>query len=172
MAKTTAVVKKPVIDSLIYEIRDHKVMLDSDLAELYGVETKYLSRQVKRNSARFPDDFMFQLDHDERESLRCQFGTLKRGQHSKYLPRVFTEQGVAMLSSVVNSPRAIQVNIEIMRAFVRIKKMLVSHVELARKVDAMEKKYDKNFKAVFDAIRQLIAPPELKRKQIGFGTDK
>ena len=172
MAKTKAIVKKPVINSLIYEIRDHKVMFDADLAELYGVETKYLSRQVKRNSVRFPDDFMFQLSAQEIENLRCQIGTSSADGPAhggrRYLPRVFTEQGVAMLSSVINSPRAIQVNIEIMRAFVRIKKMLVSHVDLARKVDAMEKKYDKNFKAIFDALRQLIAPPEPKRKQIRF----
>jgi len=170
MAKSKALVKKPVIDSLIYEIRDHKVMLDSDLAELYGVPTGNLNRAVKRNIDRFPDDFMFQLTQKEADILKCQFGISSgHGGRRRSLPYLFTEQGVAMLSSVINSPRAIQVNIEIMRTFVRIKKMLVSHVELARKVDAIEKKYDKNFKAVFDALRQLIAPPEPKRKQIGFG---
>ncbi len=173
MAKTASVVKKPAIDSLIYEIRDQKVMLDSDLAELYGVHTGQMNRAVKRHINRFPEDFMLQITQEEADILKCQFGISSgHGGRRRSLPYVFTEQGVAMLSSVINSRRAIQVNIEIMRAFVRMKKMLVSHVELARKVDAMEKKYDKNFKAVFDAIRQLIAPSEPKRKEIGFGAEK
>ena len=162
------VVKQEVIERIIYMIRGHKVMLDSDLAELYAVEVKQLKRQVRRNIERFPADFMFQISKEEYESLRCQIGTLKRGEHSKYLPYAFTEQGVAMLSSVLHSKRAIQVNIAIMRAFVKLREMLAAHKGLARKLDAMEKKYDSHFKIVFDAIRQLMSPPEPKRRKIGF----
>ena len=143
-------------------------MLDSALAELYGVETKQLKRAVRRNVRRFPSDFMFELTKAEYESLRYQFGTLKRGEHSKYLPLAFTEQGVAMLSSVLNSDRAIEVNILIMRAFVRLRGMISSHRELLRKLDDMEMKYDEQFQVVFEAIRQLMTPPETARKKIGF----
>jgi len=162
------VVKQEVIERIIYMIRGHKVMLDSDLAELYAVEVKQLKRQVRRNIERFPADFMFQISKEEYESLRCQIGTLKRGEHSKYLPYAFTEQGVAMLSSVLHSKRAIQVNIAIMRAFVKLREMLTANKDLARKLNAMEKKYDSHFKIVFDAIRQLMSPPEPKRRKIGF----
>jgi len=162
------VVKQEVIERIIYMIRGHKVMLDSDLAELYAVEVKQLKRQVRRNIERFPADFMFQISKEEYESLRCQIGTLKRGEHSKYLPYAFTEQGVAMLSSVLHSKRAIQVNIAIMRAFVKLREMLTANKDLARKLNAMEKKYDSQFKIVFDAIRQLMTPPEPKRRKIGF----
>jgi phage regulator Rha-like protein len=154
--------------SKIYFLRREKVMLDRDLAELYGVETKQLKRAVRRNITRFPPDFMFELTKEEYQVLRDQFGTLKRGVHSKYLPYAFTEQGVAMLSSVLNSHRAVQVNIEIMRAFVRLRKMLSSHADLARKLAVLENKYDEQFKVVFDAIRALMIPPEKPRKQIGF----
>ena len=132
-------------------------MLDADLAELYGVSVKRLNEQVRRNIKRFPVDFMFQLTREEHDSLRSQIATLKgrRGEHRKYLPYVFTEQGVAMLSGILNSERAIRVNIEIMRAFVRLRQMLASNAQLARKLDALEKKYDAQFKLVFDAIRQL-----------------
>jgi hypothetical protein len=158
------------IEKAILLIRGQKVMPDADLAELYGVETRVLVQAVKRNIERFPGDFMFQLSREEVDFLRSQIVTLKkgRGQHSKYLPYAFTEQGVAMLSSVLRSQRAIQVNIEIMRAFIRLRQMLASHVELARKLDALEKKYDAQFKQVFEAIRQLMAPPEPKRRPIGF----
>jgi len=156
------------IVSKIFFLRREKVMLDGDLAELYGVETKQLKRAVRRNITRFPPDFMFELTKEEYQVLRGQFGTLKRGVHSKYLPYAFTEQGVAMLSSVLNSHRAVQVNIEIMRAFVRLRKMLSSHADLARKLAALENKYDEQFKVVFDAIRALMTPPEKTRKQIGF----
>jgi hypothetical protein len=158
------------IEKAILLIRGQKVMLDADLAELYGVETRVLVQAVKRNMERFPQDFMFQLNKDAVDFLRSQIVTLKkgRGQHSKYLPYAFTEQGVAMLSSVLRSRRAIQVNIEIMRAFIRLRQMLASHVELARKLDALEKKYDAQFKQVFEAIRQLMTPPEPKRRPIGF----
>ena len=165
-----ALVPTERIDRAILLIRGKKVILDTNLASLYGVETRVLVQAVKRNAERFPPDFMFQLNKEEVDFLRSQIVTLKRGrgQHSKYLPHAFTEQGVAMLSSVLRSPRAIQVNIEIMRAFVRLRKMLASHRELARRLDDLEKKYDSQFKVVFDAIRQLMAPPEPKRRRIGF----
>jgi len=156
------------IERVIVLIRGHKVMLDRDLAELYGVEVKQLKRQVKRNQDRFPADFMFELSKEEYDALRSQFGTLKRGEHSKYLPYAFTEQGVAMLSSVLRSTRAVQVNIEIMRAFVRLRQILASNAQLARKLDTLEKKYDAQFKVVFDAIRQLMTPAEPNKRKIGF----
>jgi len=162
------------IEKAILLMRRQKVMLDADLAELYGVETRVLVQAVKRNLGRFPEDFMFQLSKEEADFLRSQIVTLEkgRGQHRKYLPYAFTEQGVAMLSSVLRSQRAIQVNIEIMRAFIRLRQMLATHIELARKLDALEKRYDSQFKQVFDAIRQLMAPPEPKRRPIGFRTIK
>jgi hypothetical protein len=161
------------IERAIVVVRGHKVMLDSDLAALFEVETKALNRAVKRNLDRFPEDFMFQLTQEEHESLRCHFGTLNtgRGQHRKYLPYAFTEQGVAMLSSVLSSPRAAQVNVEIMRTFVRLRRILSTHEDLARKLDALERKYDAQFRSVFDAIRKLMAPPAPpKRRPIGFHT--
>jgi len=149
-------------------LRSEKVLLDRDLAELYGVETKQLKRAVRRNIDRFPPDFMFELTKEEHDSLRYQFGTLKRGEHSKYLPMAFTEQGVAMLSSVLNSNRAIDVNIAIMRAFVQLRKMISSHADLERKITALEKKYDEQFKIVFDVIHQLMSPEHVPKKKIGF----
>lgn len=144
-------------------------MLDSDLSELYGVTTKRLNEQVRRNLARFPEDFMFQLTEAEAQFLRSQFATSKRGRGGRrYLPYAFTEQGVAMLSSVLGSDRAVQVNIEIMRAFVRLRRMLASHADLARKLQALEKKYDAQCKVVFDAIRELMKPPDPKKRPIGF----
>lgn len=157
-----------MIEKKIYLIRGHKVLLDSDLAEMYGVEVKHLKRQVRRNITRFPEDFMFQLRKEEYDSLRSHFGALKRDEHSKYFPYVFTGQGVAMLSSALNSGQAIQVNIAIMRAFVKLREMLLTHKDLARKLSDMEKKYDAQFKVVFDAIRQLMAPPATKSTKIGF----
>ena len=156
------------IEKAILLIRGQKVMLDADLAELYGVETKVLVQAVKRNLDRFPEDFMFQLSQEEFAILRSQIVTSSDWGGRRYRPYAFTEQGVAMLSSVLRSRRAIQVNIEIMRAFIRLRQMLASHVELARKLDALEKKYDAQFKQVFEAIRQLMAPPEPKRRPIGF----
>lgn len=154
----------------IYLIRGQKVMLDKDLADLYGVKTKVLNQAVARNLKRFPDDFMFQLSQEENEFLRSQIVTLKkgRGHHRKYLPFVFTEQGVAMLSSVLKSERAVLVNIEIMRTFVRLRRMLAGHEELAHKLAALEKKYDSQFKVIFDAIRELMAPPKGTVRRIGF----
>ena len=151
-------------------IRGRKVMLDSDLAELYEVETKQLKRAVRRNIERFPEDFMFELTLEEYHSLRSQIGTLKRGEHAKYTPFAFAEQGIAMLSSVLHSERAIQVNITIMRAFVKLRKLLHTNEELNRKFIEMEKKYDKQFKVVFQILQQLMEPPKKPRKEIGFKT--
>lgn len=158
-------------------------MLSTDLALLYGVEPRTLVQAVKRNIERFPEDFMFQLTWDEADILksqsvissspdggrsRSQFVILKQGENVKYLPYAFTEQGVAMLSSVLRSPRAVAVNIEIMRAFVRLRQMLLSHAELAKKLDSLESKYDGQFKVVFDALRQLMQPPAKPKRPIGF----
>ena len=157
------------IETAIYLIRGEKVMLDRDLALLYEVETKLLNRAVKRNLQRFPSDFMFQLTAEEADVLRCQIGTSKKGRGGRrYFPYVFTEQGVAMLSSVLNSERAILVNIEIMRAFVKLREMLASNAELSRQLNELESKYDRQFRVVFDAIRQLMAMPVRNRKEIGF----
>jgi len=158
------------IEQTIVVIRGHKVMLDSDLAELYEVTAKVLNQAVKRNIRRFPADFMFQLTEEESDSLRSQIVTLKRGrgQHRKYLPYAFTEYGVAMLSSVLNSERAILVNIEIMRAFGRLRRLMTSHTELARRLDELERKYDTQFAVVFEAIRELMTPLDLTGRQIGF----
>jgi len=156
------------IESRILLLRGHKVMLSTDLAELYGVEPRVLVQAVKRNIERFPEDFMFQLNEEEFSDLKSQFVTSSWGGIRRAAPYAFTEQGVAMLSSVLRSKRAVQVNVEIMRAFVRLRRMLATHEDLARKLDALEKRYDAQFKAVFDAIRQLMAPPEPKRRQIGF----
>lgn len=156
------------IEQKILVFRGEKVMLDSDLAELYGVETKGLNRAVKRNLERFPEDFMFQLTPDEVEDLRCQFGTSKGKGGRRYLPYVFTEQGVAMLSGVLHSKRAIAVNIAIMRTFVKLRRMILSQKDLARRLDELEKKYDAQFKVVFDAIRKLMEPVERPKDRIGF----
>jgi len=158
------------IERSILLIRGHKVMLDVVLAELYGVPAKVLNQAVKRNKDRFPSDFMFQLTDEEFYSLRSQIVTLEtgRGRHRKYLPYAFTEQGVAMLSSVLRSKRAVRVNVEIVRAFVRLREVLATHKDLARKLEALEKKYDSQFRVVFDAIRQLMAPPEPRKRKIGF----
>jgi hypothetical protein len=165
------------IESRIFVLRGQRVMLDADLAKLYRVEVKALNQAVKRNAERFPGDFMFQLSSQEIESLRSQFVTLKtvrrivsqRGRHAKYPPHAFTEQGVAMLSSVLKSKAAVSVNIEIMRAFVRLRDMIGHDRELARRLDLLESKYDRQFKVVFDAIRELMAPaPPAPGRRIGF----
>ena len=149
-------------------IRQQRVMLSDDLAALYSVETKALNRAVRRNAGRFPNDFMFQLTNEEWGDLKCQIGTSSWG-GSRVAPYAFTEQGVAMLSSVLRSPRAVHVNIAIMRAFVRLREMLLTNADLARKLADLERKYDSQFKAVFDAIRQLMAPPPAPPKpEIGF----
>jgi len=163
-------VPQVLVERKIFLIRGRRVMLDRDLAELYGVETRTLNQAVKRNLNRFPDDFMFSLTSEEAVELsRSQFVTLKRGQNIKYLPYAFTENGVAMLSSVLNSERAVEVNIQIMRTFTRLREMLLTHKDLQRKIEDMEKKYDHQFKIVFDAIKQLIIHEEPKKKKpIGF----
>lgn len=144
-------------------------MLDADLAALYGVPTKALVQAVKRNRARFPGDFMFQLTAEEAARLRSQTVTSKPGRGGRRTrPYAFTEQGVAMLSSVLRSERAVAVNVEIMRAFVRLRAMLLGHEDLARKLAALERKYDAQFRVVFDAIRELMAPPSKPRRPIGF----
>jgi hypothetical protein len=155
------------ITSRIYMIRGFKVMLDRDLAKLYGVETKQLKRAVKRNVDRFPPDFMFILTNQEVRNLRCQIGTSNRG-GTRYQPMAFTEQGVAMLSTVLNSKSAIQVNIQIMRIFSQFRQMLSGHEDLKKKIEAMEEKYDEKFKIVFEAIKQLLTEEEKPKKRIGF----
>jgi hypothetical protein len=160
----------PLIENRIILIRGHRVMVDAALAELYAVPTKRLNEQVRRNLRRFPPDFMFRLTQEEARSLRSQIATLEKGPgtHHKYLPYAFTEQGVAMLSSVLKSEQAVQVNVEIMRAFVRMRSILAANQELAQRLDELEQRYDQQFKAVFDAIRDLMAPPETARPRIGF----
>lgn len=164
------------IKQMIYEIRDQQVLLDFDLAKLYGTETKRLKEAVRRNIDRFPKDFMFELTKEEYVVLRTQFATLKysgRGRHSKYLPFAFNEQGVAMLSSVLNTPKAIKVNIQIIRAFVFLRKYALSHKELTIQLKELEKKYDRQFKDVFDALNYLLnedikEKEQRDRKRIGF----
>jgi hypothetical protein len=156
------------IAGAIFLVRGCRVMLDGQLAALYGVETRALLQAVKRNTARFPADFMFQLSPDESERLRSQNVISKGRGGRRYLPYAFTEQGVAMLSTVLKSPRAILVNVEIMRAFVRLRQILGTHADLAARLDALEKKYDLQFKVVFDAIRELMKPPEHPTRRIGF----
>jgi len=165
-----------VVATKILLVRGKKVMLDKDLAALYGVEVKVLNQAVKRNIERFPEDFMFQLSWKEAKSLRSQFvtlksrsqnATLKQGKHIKYLPYVFTEQGVAMLSSVLGSKRAIQTNIAIMRAFVRLRQVLLTHKELAQKLEELERKYqlhESDIQIIFEAIKKLIEPPDEQPK--------
>jgi hypothetical protein len=150
-------------------IRGQKVMLDSDLAELYGVTTKRLNEQVRRNAERFPEDFMFQLSSDESESLRSHFATssLNHGGR-RYLPYAFTEHGALMAASVLNTPRAVEVSLYVVRAFVRLRELIASHKDLARKLDELEKKYDGQFHVVFEAIRQLMATEDRPRRRIGF----
>lgn len=167
---TKSLVPASRIAASVVRLRGHNVLLDADLAALYGVTIKALNQAVKRNADRFPGDFMFQLTAEETTALRSQIVTIEkgRGAHRKYRPYAFTEQGVAMLSSVLRSRRAVLVNVEIMRAFVRLRQVLETHSELAQKLDALEKKYDSQFKVVFEAIRELMAPPEPGRRRIGF----
>jgi len=172
--KNLNIISDEIIENKIFMIRGKKVMIDKDLAILYRVETKVLNQAVKRNSDRFPEDFMFQLTSQESEDLsRSQFVTLKKGQNIKYSPYVFTEQGVAMLSSVLKSKRAIQVNIQIMRTFTKIREMIISNKELRLKIEAMEKKYDNKFHEVFSVIKRLLIAQvkdssKITTKKIGF----
>lgn len=171
------VIPDEIIMNQIYYIRGQKVMLDTDLATLYEVETKQLKRQVRRNAERFPEDFMFELTPEEYNSLRSQIGTLKRGEHVKYLPMAFCEQGVAMLSSVLNSSRAIKVNIQIIRIFTRIRQMLVDNTELRLEIEKIKTKLDnqgKNMEVVFRYLDELIdrKAERQPRKRIGFKPDE
>jgi len=177
MVKSVSTIPTERIEGAIFFIRGEKVMLDRDLARLYEVSTSVFNQAVKRHQERFPEDFMFRLTVEEArawlaENLgsrsRSQNVILKRGQNIKHLPYAFTEHGILMLSSVLNSKRAIHVNIEIMRAFVRLRQMLASNANLSRKLNELESKYDRQFKVVFDAIRELMTPPPLKIKPIGF----
>ena len=169
MKHTELVIPAARIEQAIVMVRGEKVMLSTDLAPLYGVPPKVLVQAVKRNRTRFPADFMVQLTKDEFENLKSQFVTSSWGGLRRATPYAFTELCVAMLSSVLRSERAVLVNIEIMRAFVRLRQLLASHADLARKLDALEQKYDAQFRVVFEAIRQLMAPPpEAKRRKIGF----
>lgn len=163
-----AVARAGSIESSILLVRGEKVLLDESLARLYGVETRVLVQSVKRNIDRFPGDFMFQLSREEFSDLKSQ-SVMSSWGGRRTPPYAFTEQGVAMLSSVLRSKRAVQVNIEIMSTFVRLRKMLESHEQLADKLAALERKYDRQFRAVFDAIREIMAPePPPKKRQIGF----
>jgi hypothetical protein len=164
----SSVVPVERIENAILFIRRQKVILDVDLARLYGVSTKVFNQAVTRNKDRFPSDFAFQLTDQEFHSLRSQIVTSNRRGGRRYRPYAFTEQGVAMLSSILRSKRAVQVNIEIMRTFVRLRRMLASNEELARKLAVLESKYDAQFKVVFDAIRELMNAPTGKRRRIGF----
>ena len=166
-SKKQDIVPQEVIENKILLLRGKKVMLDKDLAMLYGVTTGNLNKAVIRNLERFPEDFMFQLTREEFTNLKFHFGISSWGGTRK-LPYAFTENGVAMLSSVLNSKRAILVNIQIMRTFTKLREMLLTHKDLQRKIEEMEKKYDYQFKVVFDAIKQLLEPAEKPKKRIGF----
>ena len=168
MGKELSVVPVERIERHILLIRGQKVLLSGDLAILYGVEPRALVQAVKRNIMRFPPDFMFQLTKREFSNLKSQIVTSSWGGLRRATPYAFTEQGVAMLSSVLNSPRAVKVNIEIMRAFVRLRQMLTTNKELARRLDELERKYDAQFKVVFDAIRELMTPSDPPEGSIGF----
>ena len=163
-------IPEETVSQKIFIIRGHKVMLDRDLAELYEAETKAFNRAVKRNSSRFPADFMFELTKEEFEILRCQFGTSRWG-GSRYLPNVFTEHGITMLASVLNSDRAVQMSIFIVRAFIKMREMLATHKDLAHKIDEIEKiqkDQGNRLASVYSVVKQLLNEPEKPRKQIGF----
>ena len=168
----TELVQFARVERAILMIRGHRVLLGADLAEMYGVDAKILNQAVKRNLRRFPEDFMFRLTHEESEILRSQFVTSRSWGGRRYLPYAFTEQGVAMLSSVLRSQKAVDVNIEIMRAFVRLRQMLRENADLSRRLDALEKKYDAQFKIVFDAIRELMEPISKTERRIGFTRER
>ena len=183
MSNSVQTLVEDKIINKIYLIRDLKVMLvpmaiGIDLAELYSVETKQLKRQVRRNIDRFPEDFMFELNKEEYDSLRSQIGTLKRGEHSKYLPMAFTEQGVAMLSSVLSSKMAIEVNIQIIRVFSKMRALILSNKEILLKLELVEKnmikneagmkKHDEDIQVIFKVLKQLVNPPQPPRTRIGF----
>jgi hypothetical protein len=166
--KSSSLIPVEILEKRIFLIRNQKVMLDKDLAELYQIPTKVLKQAVRRNLNRFPADFMFVLNKDEKKQLVTNCDRLNTLKHSSVNPLVFTEQGVAMLSTVLNSERAVQVNIEIMRVFVKLREIISTHKDLARKLEELEKKYDTKFRVVFDALRELMKPAEKEKKSIGF----
>ena len=166
--KTSGIIPVERIERRIFWLRGEKVMLDADLAELYGVLTGNLNKAVKRNIDRFPSDFMFQLNKEEFDGLMFQSGISKRRGGKRKLPYAFTEPGVAMLSSVLRSERAVAVNIQIIRTFIELRRMLATNEALRKKIESMEKKYDKQFKAVFDVLKQLLKEDEEPKKMIGF----
>ena len=168
MKEAHGLIPRERIEEGIYLLRGEKVMLSTDLARLYQVAPRALVQAVKRNAERFPEDFIFQLTREEFQNLKSQIVTSKWGGLRRATPYAFTEQGVAMLSSVLRSKRAVRVNIEIMRTFVHLRRLLASNEDLARKLNALEKRYDAQFRVVFDAIRELMVHPEPKRRPIGF----
>ena len=167
MTKDSLIPSERIERSILF-VRGHRVLLDADLAEIYGVTTSRLNEQVKRNQARFPDDFMFLLTETEKAEVIANCDHLRRLKFSPYLPSAFTEHGALMLANVLNSERAAQTSVQVVRAFVRLRQMLASHADLARKLEELEQKYDAHFKVVFNAIRQLMTPPDPPRRQIGF----
>ncbi len=171
--QTVAIIDEKIVDK-IHLVRGQKVMLDSDLAELYGVETKRLKEQVKRNLARFPAHYMFELTRAENEILRSQNATLKHGSHAKYLPYAFTEHGVLMLANVLKSGRAIEMSIKVIDVFVKLREMLLTHKDILLKLELLEKQVVKNseeIKTIFNVLKQLLNPPVEPRKRIGFKPD-
>lgn len=168
MQSPDIVIPDEIIEAKIFFLRGKKVIMDNDLAALYGVETKNLIRAVKRNTKRFPEDFMFILKKEEFENLRFHFGTSNIWGGRRYLPYVFTEQGIAMLSSVLKSERAIQVNIQIMRTFTKLREMLTTNKVLREKIEKLEQKYDGQFKTIFKLIKQLLSSEEKQKTKIGF----
>lgn len=167
-----SIIPSESIINKIYEFRGQKVMLDSDIAELYGVETRRLKEQVRRNIGRFPEAFMFELSKEEHEALRSQFATLKRGQHSKYSPFVFTEHGILMLSSVLNSDIAIKMSVQIIETFVQLRKLANNYEEIMQKIKQMESQYNHQFSEIYQALQQLLSKPkETPRPKIGYKKD-
>jgi len=170
----SVLIPNELVEERIFLIRDHKVMIDRDLAQLYGVETKYLNRQVRRNINRFPDEFMFQLTIEEKNELVTNWHRFESLKHSSNLPFCFTEHGVAMLASVLNSERAVKMSIHIVKTFVKLRKVISTHKELAAQLEKLEnivEQHDSSIKAIFEAIQQMLAPPEKSRRKIGYKTN-
>ncbi len=172
MGKQDSLIPAERIERSIILLRGQKVMLDADLASIYGVTTKRLKEQVRRNAERFPSDFMFELTSEEKAEVVANCDHLAKLKFSPYLPFAFTEHGTLMLANVLNSSRAVQASVQIVRTFVHLREMLATNTELSRRLDALEKKYDQQFKVVFEAIRQLLTPPEKPKRPIGFHVDE
>lgn len=169
MKKHTTLIPADRIEQAILMIRGQKVMLDSDLAAIYGVTTKRLNQQFRRNSERFPEDFAFELSTEEFENLRLQFATSSWGGR-RHAPIAFTEHGAVMLASILNSPAAIETSVQVVRTFIKLRELLIAHKDLGRRLDELEAKYDKQFAVVFDAIRKLMTPPKQKPREMGYHT--